>query len=153
DSNKMSMRPMLASNATEIQFPVYASPKIDGVRALIFEGNLVSRRLKKIPNKFIQNYFKSLPNLVLEGLDGELVVGEPNHPNVMQNTTSGVMSREGEPDFTYYVFDYWHAWNEPFSRRDTVLALFFDSMEKTIPGLRIKHLQQVKLHTQAELDA
>ena len=35
----------------------------------------------------------------------------------MQNTTSGVMSQDGEPDFTYFVFDYWTNPEVPYHLR------------------------------------
>lgn len=119
------MKPMLASPASEnIKFPVYASYKLDGVRCLIYGGKAVSRALKPIPNFHIQDY---LGNQVLNGLDGELIVGKPNDCNVMQATTSGVMSREGIPDFTYYIFDFYNNINIGFAGR-------FAMMEQGIRG-------------------
>jgi DNA ligase-1 len=99
------MKPMLASPAgAEIRFPVLASPKIDGIRAIIGNGAALSRSLKPIRNLFVQSV---LGRAEFQGLDGELVVGDPNDPNCMQNTTSGVMREAGMPDFTFYVFDKW----------------------------------------------
>lgn len=43
----------------------------------------------------------------MKGLDGELAVGNPFDKNLMQQTMSGVMSRDGEPDVVWYVFDRW----------------------------------------------
>jgi len=40
-----------------------------------------------------------------DGLDGELIVGSPTEGNVLNRTTSGIMSADGEPDFKFYVFD------------------------------------------------
>lgn len=101
------MKPMLAAkdvdkNLWQIRFPVLCSPKLDGIRCLIVGGKPVSRTLKPIPNKYI-NSILSRPEL--EGLDGELIVGEPNAEDVYLQTNSGVMSHEGEPAFAYYVFD------------------------------------------------
>lgn len=96
---------MLASPAGVIRFPVFASAKIDGIRALIKDGVVLSRSLKPIPNAFVQQLF-GRPEY--EGLDGELVVGAPNDAHCMQHTTSGVMSRAGEPDVKFFVFDAWH---------------------------------------------
>lgn len=102
-------RPMLASPTkpadwANFKYPLFASPKIDGVRATNVGGKLVSRTLKDIPNAFVRDM---LSNKLLDGIDGELCVGKPNDPNLMQQTTSGVMSRSGEPDFTWWVFDDW----------------------------------------------
>ena len=96
--------PMLASPAPKaIKFPVLASPKLDGIRCLILSGVVVGRSLKPIPNKHVQQQLGNRP--MLEGLDGELVVGAPAGEGVFQRTSSGVMSIEGAPDFTFHVFD------------------------------------------------
>ena len=102
-------RPLLAAKTTDedlrrLTWPMLASPKIDGIRALVVGGKLVSRTLKPIPNKYTQALF-GRPEL--EGLDGELVVGQPWDRNLMQQTTSGVMSHGGEPPVWYHVFDKW----------------------------------------------
>jgi DNA ligase-1 len=102
-----NFRPNLAATLTKpelIKFPVYCSPKIDGIRCVVFDGVAYSRSLKKIPNEFVQQWARQYAG-ALAGLDGELVVGAANDANCMQNTTSGVMRIKGEPDFTFYVFD------------------------------------------------
>lgn len=115
------MRPprvMLAASVdlARLKFPVYATPKIDGVRVIAHQGQALSRTLKPIPNRYVQRVFKSA-GPYLEGLDGELVVGSPTDPSCYANTVSGVMSQDGEPDFTFYVFDRWNAPNETYERR------------------------------------
>ena len=93
-------RPMLAGTLTDmgtLNFPVIATPKIDGIRCLKIDGNIVSRSLKPIPNRHISSFLESaLP----EGADGEIVVG-----STFQDSTSGVMSVDGTPNFTYHIFD------------------------------------------------
>ena len=100
--------PMLAAAADlkKIQYPVLGFPKIDGIRAVIHDKRPLSRKLITLPNKFIQGFFN---NDHYQGLDGELVVGAPNDPLCIKHTTSGVMSHDGEPDFTFFVFDKWDA--------------------------------------------
>lgn len=98
------MKPMLASpvDLTQLKYPVLASPKLDGVRCLIINGVAVSRALKPIPNQWVQKCFGRRE---LNGLDGELIVGDVVGGDVFQRTTSGVMSVEGKPDVIFYVFD------------------------------------------------
>lgn len=97
------MKPMLASTAGPIiPYPMLLSPKLDGVRCLIIDGVAVGRSLKPLPNKFVQKLF-GRPEL--NGLDGELIVGSPTAKDVFQQTSSGVMSIEGEPEVTFWVFD------------------------------------------------
>lgn len=97
---------MLASSIKsndDLRFPLLASPKLDGIRCIVKNGLALSRSLKPIPNKHVQDILSRLPSNLI--LDGELIVGDPYHPNVMQKTTSGVMSENGEPSFTYFIFD------------------------------------------------
>ena len=143
-------KPMLAVEAPkEIRFPVYASAKIDGIRAANQDGVLKSRKLKPIPNRFVQDY---LGKDVFHGLDGELTVGPANDKNVMQATTSGVMSREGEPDFTYWVFDFWTAGVMPYGERLGIMQRAVkDGALAAYP--RIQLLPQVLIHNDEELRA
>lgn len=97
---------MLACKLEEekLSFPYVASNKIDGIRCIIKDGVALSRTLKPIPNKFIQEI---IGNSKYNGFDGELVVGSPTDHNCMQNSMSGVMTIEGKPDFEFIVFDKW----------------------------------------------
>jgi DNA ligase-1 len=90
------------TNLERIGFAYWVSPKLDGIRATVRDGKLLSRTMKPIRNQYTQQLFG---NTMLEGLDGELVVGEPYGEGVFARTTSGVMSADGEPDVRYYVFD------------------------------------------------
>lgn len=108
-------KPMLAcreiKNMGAIRYPILVSRKLDGVRATVQEGKLYSRHLKLIPNRYVQELFSNLP----EGLDGELICGPPNAPDVFRRTMSAVMSHDGEPHVKYYIFDRFE--NEIFYRR------------------------------------
>lgn len=114
-------RPMLAAKATDSELQslfikgrsFLLSPKIDGIRALVVNGQLVSRTMKPIRNTYTQSLF-GRPEL--EGLDGELVVGNPWDKNLMQQTSSGVMSVSGRPNVSFHVFDKWK-YEVPFYQR------------------------------------
>lgn len=97
------MKPMLAAPAgAELPFPLLLSPKLDGIRCLIVAGVAVGRSLKPLPNRHVQQLFGRSE---LNGLDGELLVGNPVAKDVFQTTTSGVMTATGEPNVTFWVFD------------------------------------------------
>lgn len=104
----VKFRPILAdaapSDLTKIKYPVLASPKLDGIRCIMIGGIPMSRSLKPIKNKFIRDTLAGLP----DGLDGELTVGPPVGDDLMKRCQSGVMSEDGEPDFTFNVFDMVH---------------------------------------------
>ncbi|MDL2280353.1 hypothetical protein LJC10_00670 [Selenomonadales bacterium OttesenSCG-928-I06] len=101
----MTFKPMLAATIKDIntlKFPLLASPKLDGIRVLIKDSVALSRSLKPIPNKYVQ---RKLGNPAYNGFDGEIVVGDPTDPTCFRGTGSGVMTIEGEPNFTFWVFD------------------------------------------------
>ena len=100
-------KPMLASQVdvlADIKYPVYVSPKLDGIRAVIRNGVALSRSLKPIPNKSIQEWAKQNAQ-ALENVDGEFIVGKPTAENVFRETTSFVMSHDKAQDFSFYAFD------------------------------------------------
>jgi len=97
---------MLASKATDLsalKYPLFASYKLDGVRAFISEGNVWSRKFKPIPNKYVQEKFSKLPS----NLDGELILGDPTAKDCYRKTMSAVMSHDDEAgkEVEFYVFD------------------------------------------------
>jgi len=102
---KGNLKPMLAGKITDydkLKYPFYASPKLDGVRGIVKDGELVSRKLMTFPNIHINAEFS---NASLDGMDGELIVGSATNPQV-RNLTSGSCNRiEGTPEVTFYIFD------------------------------------------------
>ena len=103
-------KPLLAATCEDvaaIKYPVLISKKLDGVRCTVQGGKLLSRTLKLIPNVHVQAILSGLP----EGLDGELVVGEPCAEDAYRTTVSLVMSDSKPLDFfgdrrvVYHVFD------------------------------------------------
>lgn len=103
--------PMLAAptpaNLESLRFPLYASPKLNGIRCLGVAGKAQTRSGKLVPNLCVQKAFSSG---VCDGLDGELIVGDPCHNEVLPRTVSGVMTMDSIPtDLRYYVFDMWQS--------------------------------------------
>jgi DNA ligase-1 len=95
--------PMLATTAAKIsklKYPIYASAKLDGVRCLIFAGEPLSQMMTPIINDHVRKSLNGLP-----ALDGEITIGSATEGDVWGRAMSGLMRREGEPDFTYWVFD------------------------------------------------
>jgi DNA ligase-1 len=123
-------KPQLASPADldAIRYPIFASPKLDGIRCSIVGGKALSRTLKEIPSRHV---FNVLSNPTLEGLDGELIVGALTSPSCYRNTVSMVMADNKVFAFTYYVFDKWDD-PRPFETRRNVVML-------TAMGLAMAH--------------
>jgi DNA ligase-1 len=112
-------KPMLAGEADleNLRFPLLASAKLDGVRALRIGGRFMSRNMKPIPNRQLQE------SIVLDdGLDGELIAGKPTAKDCYRRTMSVVMSDDTEAESVrYYVFDTFdnpqekYEWRRPVS--------------------------------------
>jgi len=110
-------KPMLAAaieDRSKLKFPLLASYKLDGIRALVRDGVLVSRSLIAIPNKHLQYVFGRKE---YEGLDGELIVGGATDNETFRRTSSAVMSHEGKPQAKFHVFDCVSEPTEPFDAR------------------------------------
>lgn len=112
----MKIKPLLSCEVPldKVKFPIYISTKFDGIRALVIDGVVYSRSLKPIRNKHVQKLFGK-PEY--NGFDGELIVGDIYAKDVFQKTTSGVMSEDGMPDVTYYVFDVFTNNTETYKER------------------------------------
>ena len=110
-------KPLLAApvDLNKMKFPVLVSPKLDGIRAINHPTlGLVSRNLKPIPNEYIRGQAERFP----AWLDGELMLmKEDGKPLPFSDITSGVMSRKGEPNFKFAVFDMVMSGAEPFWKR------------------------------------
>lgn len=119
----------------------YASPKIDGLRCIVKDGKVLSKTLKLIPNRYVQELFSHL-----EGADGELVVGVPyatpedGPAGVFGRSRGHLMRKSSDPiDVTFCVFDRWDRPDEPFSVRINQIAAieqrFKEGLRSTPGGL------------------
>lgn len=139
------IKPLLATKADygKIQYPVLATPKLDGIRCLMVDGVAMSRSMKPIPNDYVRKQLEGL-----HGLDGELMVnGDFNE------VQSGIMKKSGEPDFTYHVFD-------SFTEVGGYLTRISDLEDVSIFGddgydfpTEIEIVVPVAIYTEEQLDA
>ena len=96
-----------------IIYPIVGSPKLDGFRCVV-DGEPKTSSMKPWPNEHIRN---QLSHPRFHGLDGEIIVGEPNDPDVFHNTSGPVRRIQGKPDFKFYVFDNWTQGNYSYKER------------------------------------
>lgn len=92
-------KPMLAAavELESLKYPVYCTPKYDGIRCVIRDGVALSRTLKPIPNIHIRGMLAHN----LNNLDGELIIPHKSFNEIQ----SAVMSDDGIPEFEFVVFD------------------------------------------------
>jgi DNA ligase-1 len=110
-------KPMLAGKApadlSKLRYPVLASPKLDGIRCHIHEGEAKSRSMKLIPNASVRRALEGLP----DGIDGELMV-----EGGFSACTSAFMSKSKVIEqFVFFAFD----WIQPDGEER--LNRYFDS--------------------------
>jgi DNA ligase-1 len=90
-----------------IPFPVYASPKEDGFRAMVQRSVLVSRNGLVVRNKELQARYGRKE---YEGLDGELTAGPPNGEDVFHRTSKIVTKADADAsDVRFNIIDYYLA--------------------------------------------
>ncbi|KAJ3354044.1 hypothetical protein GGF32_002718 [Allomyces javanicus] len=146
-------KPMLAETVLDpsgIRFPVLATYKVDGIRALKHCGDIKSRTLKAIRNSGIAG---QLARVLPEGADGEILVGQN-----FQLTTSTVMSYSTSvpPDTKFYWFDWVHeSLGEPYCARVQRIREYMVGRAGEIAacGVRIVPLYPTLIRNRDELGA
>lgn len=127
---------MLASKANidKLEYPLYVSTKLDGVRAYIQDSKVYARSGKLIPNPTIQ---KLLGLSKLNGIDGELIYGSATDPFVFRNTVSHVMTYDeiDTKDIYFYAFDNFFEPNDPFDDRYSDLCALYDSLDDNLKSI------------------
>ncbi len=100
---KRPMKGEAIDDFSQVIFPKWGSYKLDGFRCVLGEHPLTSR-LTRFPN---EHFHRTMSGLLLPGhmLDSEVVVGRRRGKGVLGRTSSGVTSKDGEPDFRLWVFD------------------------------------------------
>jgi len=139
-----------------LQFPLYASAKLDGIRMVVKEADQVdfhhiesegivtkrpgfrcrSRTFLDIPNERIQERFAHLHHM-----DGELIHGTEYDHDVYNRTQSTVMSQDkASDDVIFHVFDYTapEALHLPFYKR-------IDIAETILKGQQYSKIVQQQL--------
>lgn len=125
-----------------LRFPYLASEKIDGIRCGVHrpacDDMVLSRHLKTIPNNYVRF---NLACAGTHGLDGELMIGAINAVQEFGVVTSGIMSKDGNPDFSFNVFDSFHPAiiDRPFRIRT-------EFAQRQVVGLELPHIKYLE-HT------
>lgn len=154
----MSQSPMLAERESahlypeEVRFPLYASPKLDGIRCVVESRVAKSRKFIPIPNHQIREF---LSKSEFEGLDGELIVGPVAAENVFNRTTRAVMgNRVKDPEWSFHVFDDFTAPASPYEARQLHLKerlLHIDGYSQD-PERRLRYVLPVRVTNWDELE-
>lgn len=152
--------PMLAhklEDYPDLNFPVFSSPKLDGMRCIATKEGLFSRNGKPIVSA--PHIHKALKKLFeescIEVLDGELYTHQyaSNFNKIISLAKKTKPSKEDLEEsakhLQYWVFDYY---DEDSPRHARVEALFYHLNKYTDSSI-IKVVGQERIETQEELDA
>lgn len=149
-----TFRPMKAETLEDhqfglLQYPVLASHKIDGLRCVIREAQALTYSQKPFPNEHTR---RLLGDPRLEGLDGELTTVAPNHPDCYRLSNSALMSRKGEPEVTFHLFDLWDTPHLGYTHRLEELLERVERYRQAGGEARLELLSSTRLGAPEELE-
>lgn len=135
-----NIKPMRAFKVDDHQlallhYPLYGSPKYDGIRAIVLNSIVLSNTLKPIRNKAVQAICSKM-----EYCDGELIAGSN-----FQETTSIIMSENGGYNFTFFIFDSFRNPQDIYLNRIRDIEDIF--IEQQTGDVHIQMVQPVTLKT------
>ena len=139
-------KPMKGDDAIRalLKPPYMMTPKYDGLRCLFQNGEAFTSSMKLQPNRYLQILASSGE---LDGIDCEIIVGEPNDPDVFRRTTP-MRGREANLDFSLYAFDDFTHVNDPSDHR---FARLTDRLAK-LDGMPVKLVPMWYIKTVAEME-
>lgn len=146
-------QPLLASPAPEdlglLKYPLYGSPKYDGVRALVRGFTLLSRQLKPIRNQLLQHL---LGKPEFEGLDGELICGDPTAKDVFQRSQAMCATADASVEGAiFFVFDCTNQLQAPFDERHQEVRSILGSDQVVYQGVGLSRVRQALIKDEAQL--
>ena len=155
-------KPMLAPSEQpdleKIDYPILASFKLDGIRCIFKDGEMLSRSLKPIVNKQLQEHFQPLKDISKEMniiLDGELY----DHTLTFQQITSLVMTQDWKSEktikkngealyinanFMFYCFDCHKEDHIMFEHRTMIVNKLEESYPKLIHAVEQEEVNDKK---------
>lgn len=121
----------------KLSYPVLASLKLDGVRALRLNGTLLSRTLKPIPNISIRARSVIFPG----GFDMELFNPEMDYNEIQSIVMSQHHKDEGKIQF--HILDWYQEDNRPYEARLQRILSWFGELDYT-GSVRFNHPHTVR---------
>lgn len=145
-------KPMLAGKMKDdgdydkITFPVITTPKLDGIRVLMKDGQLWTRSLKKpLPNIAIQDH---AVHMFPDGIDGEIITYHDQARTQMKKLNqiaSDVMSSDGSPYWRFHAFDDFTIPSLPYQERLVSLYEKVQGIERIefVPPVRVQNKEEL----------
>lgn len=135
---------------TEIKFPVYAQPKLDGARAGIMRDAIYSRAQIQYTGideirAVARAVFDAYPEMVL---DGEMYI----HGLSLQQVISQLRNPEKQSGIEFHIFDVFDLSRPdlPFSERLRIKDALFNKFLRKSPAFR--NVETVELHSREDIE-
>lgn len=144
--------PVHAADYDHLRFPLLGSPKFDGIRCLNHDflgpvtGGSDRRGFKPVVNRHVMQMVGSLPPC----LDGELIpITDGDTFNEAQRR---FMTKDGAPDFVYWVFDYFAEPDKPYRERLADLMLLdLPDWCRVVETVRLDNARQVREYASEQI--
>lgn len=125
------------------------SPKFDGVRFHVRGGVLLSRKLKPFPNAQLQFLFG---NPAYDGLDGEIVCGDPTAKDCFKRSMQMCMTLEADTrDAILFVFDDFSEPDRPYRERLAIAKGKVGGTRVMRHGVGVSVVEQKTVKTQQDV--
>lgn len=150
------MKPMLAGQYVpekiEKFLPVYGQPKLDGIRVFISGGRAYTRSLKPVRSIVFQVMVRDHAD-ILEGLDGEIIAGDPLAKDAYRRTNSAIMSFDKlDTGVRFHVFDKWDTLDKFEDRISHLKSLTLPDFCDLVPTTLLHTMEEIAAY-EAELAA
>lgn len=130
----MHARDISPAQLKSLNYPVYVSPKLDGIHFYHHNKKMNSRAFKALPNLELQTRFGN--ENILKNIEGEITIGNPVAEDVFKKTHSFVMSRHIKEDMIdkvgLYIFDITDKDNLTFHDRYKLLQSMADKFPEGV---------------------
>lgn len=143
------MKPMLAGKFVpekiEAQLPLFGQPKLDGIRMFIRDGVAYTRSLKPVRSEWVQKLVQDAGPIV-NGLDGEIIAGDPTAEDCYRRTSSSVMSYAKPDDVSFHVFDFWDHEGQFLRRNSHLKSLALPSWCQLVDTQLLHSMEEISIY-------
>ena len=140
----------------KLRFPLYASPKYDGLRTTNLNGKAVTSSVKPVRNRHTAALMELPP---FRGFDGEMQIGDGADPTGFGAATTAVMAEHAVVQPVWQVFDLIENHQAPYQERYeelvervTAVQCTYGYFIKVVPQTIINNLNELNEYEKAVLD-
>lgn len=158
-------RPFLAPNEeidlSSIKYPLLVSTKLDGLRLIFYKGQILTRSLKPLPNRQLNEKFEELRKFTRLNdivLDGEIYSHELTFQEIISYCMTEELGKKELPShLKFYCFDMITDNNmeEPFNTRTekmTVLISMYKDIAFPVMQREVKNQEEVTIYFEEMLE-